>query len=101
MVTFPSRFASAPTQVAAPAWPRAMFAIVKSSSTVTEPSLLQSPVQGRGVAVGLAVGEAVQVAVRLPVGAGVFISVGVELAVTVGVALGVTVGGGVAVSVGV
>ena len=100
MVIWPFMSASPPRQAETVALPRAMFVMVRISSIVTERSWLQSPTQGSGVAVGLAVGDvdavlvavAVGVGVALKVAAAVFVNVGVRLAVAVGVAVPLRVG---------
>jgi hypothetical protein len=98
------------------AFPRAMFTMVRISSTITAPSQLQSPTQEHGAALGVAVGvtnrSRLRVAVGLAAGdceaGGVAVAVGSEAVLVidaVGVPSGgrepVTVGGGVSVTVGV
>jgi hypothetical protein len=52
MVIWPSWLASPASHAVTGALPKAMFTIVRISSTVTVPSSLQSPTQGLGVNVG-------------------------------------------------
>jgi len=82
--------------------PRAMFTIVRISSTVTCPLPSQSPTHGvgAGVLVGVAVTVGVLVAVGVDVGVGGAVAVLVDFAVSVGVVLGVCVGVPVVVGVG-
>jgi len=77
----PSPFASPALQAENRVVPRAMFTMVMRLSTVTVPSLLQSPTRTHGVGV--------RVAVRVGVGVGV--RVGVRVVVNVRVAVGVQV----------
>jgi len=74
-----------------PPLPRAIFTIVRISSTVTVPLSLQSPVHrlGVGVLVGVSVGVLVGVLVTVGVFVGVLVRVGVAVGVSVGVAVGV------------
>jgi hypothetical protein len=108
-----SPFSSPVGQSESEAFPSAMFTMVRISSTMTVPSRLQSPTQGRAdwVGVGVRVGGlvdvgavgGVEVGVSVAAGDGVNVSVAVQagVAVGIGVSLGVALGASVGVGIGV